>query len=134
MLTVPRGFFPLTWHFRMTALVGGASLPVDAVGIDLEQDGDVVPGTAGDLRRGHPRARRTDGPAACLGPDLILRQEDQINNDTERIAVSPIGQLPPHGKGNGKLPDSACPCQRHNRSLETLTSGAPRRQRRRVTR
>jgi hypothetical protein len=35
------------------ALVGGVSLPVDAVGVDLQQDGDAVPGAAGDLGRGH---------------------------------------------------------------------------------
>jgi len=29
------------------ALVGGVGLPVDAVGVDLEQDGDAVPGAAG---------------------------------------------------------------------------------------
>jgi hypothetical protein len=31
------------------ALVDGAVLAVDAVGVDLEQDGDAVPGPAGDL-------------------------------------------------------------------------------------
>ena len=36
------------------ALVGGVGLPVDAVGVDLEQDGDAVPGAAGDLGGGHP--------------------------------------------------------------------------------
>ena len=36
------------------ALVGGVGLPVDAVGVDLEQDGDAVPGTAGDVGGGHP--------------------------------------------------------------------------------
>lgn len=61
-------------------------------------------------------------------------QEDQINNDTERIALSPLGQLAPHGKGNGKLPGPACQRQPHNRCLEALTSGAPRRQQQRVTR
>jgi hypothetical protein len=30
------------------ALVGGVGLPVDAVGVDLQQDGDAVPGPAGD--------------------------------------------------------------------------------------
>ena len=35
-------------------LVGGVSLPVDAVGVDLQQDGDAVPGAAGDLGGGHP--------------------------------------------------------------------------------
>jgi hypothetical protein len=33
------------------ALVGGVGLSVDAVGIDLEQDGDAVPGAASDLGR-----------------------------------------------------------------------------------
>src|SRR3984957_14537537 len=36
------------------ALLGGVGLPVDAVGVDLEQDGDTVPGAAGDLGSGHP--------------------------------------------------------------------------------
>jgi hypothetical protein len=36
------------------ALVGGGGLSVDAVGVDLEQDRDAVPGAAGDLGRGHP--------------------------------------------------------------------------------
>jgi hypothetical protein len=35
------------------ALVGGGGLAVDGVGVDLQQDGDAVPGAAGDLRRGH---------------------------------------------------------------------------------
>src|SRR5690242_8004533 len=37
------------------ALVGGVGLAVDAVGVDLEQDGDAVPGAAGDLCSGHAR-------------------------------------------------------------------------------
>ena len=36
------------------ALVDGVGLAVDAVGVDLEQDGDGVPGAAGDLGGGHP--------------------------------------------------------------------------------
>src|SRR6202030_290315 len=36
------------------ALVGGVGLAVDAVGIDLEQDDDAVPGAAGALGGGHP--------------------------------------------------------------------------------
>ena len=35
------------------ALVGGVVPPVDAVRVDLEQDGDAVPGAAGDLGGGH---------------------------------------------------------------------------------
>jgi hypothetical protein len=31
------------------ALVGGVGLPVDAVRVDLQQDGDAVPGAAGDF-------------------------------------------------------------------------------------
>ena len=34
-------------------LVSGLSLPVNAVGVNHEQDGDAVPGVAGDLGRGH---------------------------------------------------------------------------------
>ena len=46
------------------AAVGGIGLPVDAVGVDLQQDRDAVPGPAGDLSRGHPgvQPQRT---AAC---------------------------------------------------------------------
>ena len=74
MPTVPFGFLPLTCHFGMPsrcprlarpgvwlgvegvgdALVGGVGLPVDAVGVDLEQDGDAVPGAVGDPGGGHP--------------------------------------------------------------------------------
>ena len=76
------------------ALVGGISLPIDAVGVDLQQDGDAVPGPAGDLSRGDPgvqpqrhrrvpqviRAaaerrpvlRRGQGILAGLGPDLVV--------------------------------------------------------------
>jgi hypothetical protein len=77
MLTVPARIPALTCHFRMPArcryrprhraflgvlgaeglgdaLVGGGGLAVDAVGVDLEQDRDAVPGAAGDLGGGHP--------------------------------------------------------------------------------
>ena len=82
----PRGFVPLTWHFRTPAhvvislvarlgpglgvlgaegvgdpLVSGISLAVDAVGVDLQQDRDTVPGPAGDLDRRHP-SRRVSPP------------------------------------------------------------------------
>jgi hypothetical protein len=46
------------------ALVGGISLPVDAVGVDLEQYGDAVPGPAGDLGGGHPELSHSE-TAAC---------------------------------------------------------------------
>jgi hypothetical protein len=36
------------------ALVGGACLAVDAVGVDLEQDGDAVAGAARDFGGGDP--------------------------------------------------------------------------------
>ena len=36
------------------ALVGSGGLAVDAVGVDLEQDGVAVPSAAGDLGGGHP--------------------------------------------------------------------------------
>jgi len=36
------------------ALAVGGGLAVDAVGVDLEQDRDAVPGAAGDLGGGHP--------------------------------------------------------------------------------
>src|ERR1700689_4280540 len=39
------------------ALVGGVGLPVDAVGVDFEQDDDAVPGAARDLGGGHARVQ-----------------------------------------------------------------------------
>jgi hypothetical protein len=83
LLTVLLGVWLLTWHFRLPtrcrrrlrrqgrararwcegvgdALVGGISLPVDAVGVDLEQDRDAVPGAAGDLGHGHPEFSQID--------------------------------------------------------------------------
>jgi hypothetical protein len=45
------------------ALVGGVGLAVDAVGVDLEQDDDAVPGAAGDFGGGHPAFRARDTPA-----------------------------------------------------------------------
>jgi hypothetical protein len=46
------------------ALVGGVGMAVDAVGVDLEQDGDAVPGAAGDLGRGYPEFSQSQ-TAAC---------------------------------------------------------------------
>ena len=44
-------------------LVRGVSLPVDAVGVDLQQDKE--PGTAGDLGRAHPEVQpQGDGGVA----------------------------------------------------------------------
>jgi hypothetical protein len=40
------------------ALVGGVSLAVDAVGVDVEQDDDAVSGAAGNLGGGHARVQR----------------------------------------------------------------------------
>jgi len=45
------------------ALVGGVGMAVDAVGVDLEQDDDAVPGAAGDLGGGTPAFRARDTPA-----------------------------------------------------------------------
>jgi hypothetical protein len=51
------------------ALVGGGGLAVDAVGVDLEQDGDAVPGAAGDLGSGDPgvQPQRYRGVAQVIG-------------------------------------------------------------------
>ena len=51
------------------ALVGGVGLPVDAVGVDLEQDSDAVPGAAGHLGGGHPQVepQRDSGVAQVAG-------------------------------------------------------------------
>jgi hypothetical protein len=46
------------------ALVGGAGLAVDAVGVDLEQDGDAVAGAPGDFGGGAPALSHRD-TAAC---------------------------------------------------------------------
>jgi hypothetical protein len=77
MLTVPARIPALTCRFRSLpgvavvlvtgvllgvlgaegfgdALVGGGGLAVDAVGVDLQQDRDAVPGAARDLGGGHP--------------------------------------------------------------------------------
>ena len=53
------------------ALVGGIGLPVDAVSVDLEQDGDAVPGAAGDLggvHHGVQPQRRPPHAAGHMGP------------------------------------------------------------------
>ncbi len=52
-------------------LVRGVGLPVDAVGVDLEQDGDAVTGAAGDLGGGHPRVepQRDAGVPQVIGGD-----------------------------------------------------------------
>ena len=46
------------------ALVGCIGLAVYAVGVDLEQDGDAVPGATGDLGRGLPELSHSE-IAAC---------------------------------------------------------------------
>jgi hypothetical protein len=48
------------------ALVGGAGLAVDAVGVDLEQDGDAVASAAGDFGGGVYRLK-TNRTASDLG-------------------------------------------------------------------
>jgi hypothetical protein len=48
------------------ALVGGGGLAVDAVGVDREQNGDAVPGAAGDLGGGYPEFTQSD-TSACRG-------------------------------------------------------------------
>ncbi len=45
------------------ALVGGVGHAVDAVGVDLEQDGDAVPGAAGYLCCGNPELSHRDTAA-----------------------------------------------------------------------
>ena len=51
------------------ALVGGVGLAVDAVGVDLEQDGDAVAGAARDLGGGDPgvEPQRHGGVAQVVG-------------------------------------------------------------------
>jgi hypothetical protein len=45
------------------ALVGGVGLAVDAVGVDLEQDGDAVPARRATSVAGTPAFRARDTPA-----------------------------------------------------------------------
>jgi len=47
------------------ALVGCVGLPVDAVGVDLQQDRDAVPSPAGDLGRGGTPELSHSETAAC---------------------------------------------------------------------
>ena len=49
------------------ALVGGVGLPVDAVGVDLEQDRDAVPGAGGRPRSRAPRRSATARPRHAAG-------------------------------------------------------------------
>jgi len=51
------------------ALVGGVGLAVDAVGVDLGQDGDAVTGAAGALGGGHPgvEPQRDSGVPQVVG-------------------------------------------------------------------
>jgi two-component system chemotaxis response regulator CheB len=44
-------------------LVSGVGLPIVAVGVDLEQDGDAVPGAAGDLGSGYPEFSQSETAA-----------------------------------------------------------------------
>ena len=46
------------------ALVGGVGLPVDAVRVDLQQDGDAVPGAAATSVAGTPELSHSE-TAAC---------------------------------------------------------------------
>jgi hypothetical protein len=55
------------------ALVGGVGLPVDAVRVDLQQDGYDVPGAAGDLGRGQDHGEcRLDKAAAVARDRLVI--------------------------------------------------------------
>jgi len=51
------------------AFVDGVGLPVDAVGVDLEQDGDAMPGAVGDFSGGYPgvEPQRDGGVAQVVG-------------------------------------------------------------------
>jgi hypothetical protein len=82
------------------ALVGGVSLCVDAVRVDLEQHGEAVPCTAGDLGGGHPRVE----------PQRHRRMPQVIRAAAERGAVlrlskGPLAGLGPDGAVGGVLDD-----------------------------
>src|SRR5208337_2290813 len=76
------------------ALVGGVGLAVDAVGVDLQQDGDAVPGAAGDLGGGHPGV---PAPKAALGPNVTCggwsgRLPVSGHSAAEAVSCSPAGR------------------------------------------
>jgi hypothetical protein len=99
------------------ALVSGAGLAVDAVGVDLEQDGDAVPGAAGDFDGGdarvqpqrHRRGPQVEGPAG--------QRRCQLGSGASYGpgAAAP-GQLDPwlaslRPKGRTACSQSSCPIQ-----------------------
>ena len=111
-LTVLTRIPALTCHFRMPArfavvlfteawlcvlgaesvgdaLVGCVGLAVDAVGVDLQQDRDAVPGAAGDLGRGHPGVQ----------PQRHRRVPQVIGAAAERRPVLGRGEGFPAGLG-----------------------------------
>ena len=53
------------------ALVSGIGLAVDAVGVDLEQDRDAVPGAAGDPGRPHPEFSHSDTGLPLVEPSML---------------------------------------------------------------
>ncbi len=84
------------------APVGSAGLPVDAVGVDLEQDGDAVPGTAGDLGRGHPRVE----PQRDGGVPQVIEVAAQ-RGLALRFGEGLLPGLCPHRAVGGVLDDAA---------------------------
>jgi hypothetical protein len=81
------------------ALVGGVGLPVDAVGVDLQQDSDAVPGAAGQLGRRHPavqpqRHRRVPQVIGTSAENTLAFVQTVWPDDTyANIGVTPmIGQ------------------------------------------
>jgi hypothetical protein len=117
MPTVPPVFLPLTCHFRLRAhcrrrlrwgpgllrggegvgdaLVGGIRLPVDAVRVDLQQDGDAVPGTAGDLSRRYPGVQPQ---RHCrVAQDAKRRNALDPREADEMVVLSVVGGTQPRG-------------------------------------
>ena len=72
------------------ALVGRGGLAVDAVGVDLEQDGDAVPGATDDLSGGHPGVQ----PQRDGGVPQIIRTpaERQRRRSTPSASRSAYGR------------------------------------------
>ena len=68
-------------------LVGCGGLAVDAVGVDLEQDGDAVPGATDDLSGGHPGVQpQQDGGVPQVVGAAVERQRRRSTPGASRSA------------------------------------------------
>jgi hypothetical protein len=118
------------------ALVGGVSLPVDAVGVDLEQDGDAVPGAAGDLGRGHPgvqpqRHRRVPQVAGPPGAALARRPRRRPGRQVAPLVFSAWDSATRNAatavvnSGDSTPPAPPAPCQVTSQVIVAVAWNAP---------